>query len=291
MKAKKNMKAIAKNILKAAALVVIIGAFGTCDSLVEEPTVSFDNISLTGLNFTSAEMMTRINIQNNNDISIPFPEINWSLFIADELLTSGIVPKGTEIAANDSTTTDLPFSVPYEGLYNTIKTLLSDDDETPYRIDLSVSFSLPVLGKKTFEKSFDGIIPLPKLPELTFVGITFNTISLLEGVNFDLTWLVGNRNSFGLNLDKLNYNFAVNNTPWASGEVPPNTSLPARESTKVSVNTSVSSLSLISNIVSMIGGTANYTCGADISLSHPEFADFTLLDGLFNFPGSTNIKK
>jgi len=290
------MKVNIKLILKTAALVVIIAAFGTCDylsSVIDEPVVSFESVSLTNLSFSGADMKALIKVQNDNGISIPFPEISWNLFIDDESFLSGIVPEGTTIAARNSTLVELPFTVLYEGLYETIKTLLSED-ETLYRIDLAVRFSLPALENKVFEKSFEGIIPLPKLPALSFEGIKFNSIDVSiipprVEFKFDLTWLIENKNGFALNLDKLNYNFAVDKTHWVSGAAPQNTSFPSHSSTPISVTTSVSS-DIIPGLINMIGGIANYTCGGEISLKPQGFDNFDVLDISFNDFGSMTLQ-
>jgi len=296
MKTKKNMKVNPKLILKTAALVVIIAAFGTCDYLsgvINEPTVSFESVSLTGLGFSGADMKALIKVQNDNSITIPFPEINWKLFIADESFLDGVVKDGTTIAANGSALVELPFTVLYEGLYETITKLLSAD-ETPYRIDLAVRFSLPALENKVFTASFDGSIPLPKLPELSFSGIKFNSISSFPPkVEFVLTWLIDNKNVFALNLDKLNYNFAVNGKSWASGAAPQNTPLLAHSSTEIPITVNINALPLITEIVAMAvtNSTADYTCGGEISLRPQGFDNFAVWDQLFDFSGIAVVKE
>jgi len=281
------MKVNVKLILKTAALVVIIAAFGTCDSsFVSEPAVSFDSVSMTGLSFNQADMKAKIKVRNDNPISIPFPKINWKLFIAENSFLSGIVPEGTKIDAHGFTLVELPFSVPYDGLYTTIATLL-EEAEAPYRIDLAVLFDIPVLGSETFDTSFDGTIPLPKMPELSFDGIKFNTPSIIPPkVEFVLTWKVDNKNVFDLNLDKLNYNFEVNSNSWSSGAVPKNTIIPARSLTHIPVTVSIGAGSLFSEIyaIAIAGSTVNYTCNGDISLSPKGFENFATLERSFSFP-------
>jgi len=287
------MKINVKSILKASVLIVVIAALGTCESLpsgiVSDPAVSFESVSLTGISFSDVSMKARIKVQNDNAIAIPFPEINWNLFVADASFLNGVVKEGTKIAARGSSIIELPFSISYEGLYKTVTKLLSAD-ETPYRVDLALRFPIPLLESKTFNTSFNGSIPLPKMPSLSFGGVKFNSISLSK-VEFGLTWQVDNKNAFALNLNKLNYGFAVNGASWASGAAP-TTSLPARKATQIPVTVSVNSASMIQEIVALAAGkkTVNYTCGGDLSLSPQGFENFAALNLPFNYTGSTTLR-
>jgi len=281
-----------KNVIKAAALAVVIVLLGTCETLpkvISDPVVSFESVSLAGISFSDVSMKARVKIQNDNAIAIPFPEINWNLFIADASFLNGVVKEGTRIAARGSSIVELPFSVSYDGLYKTVTRLLSAD-ETPYRIDLGVRFPLPLLDSKTFNTSFNGTIPLPKLPSLSFGGIKFNSLSISK-VEFVLTWQVDNKNAFALNLDKLNYGFTVNGVSWASGAAPA-TSLPARRTTQIPITVSVSATSMIQEIVAMAvqRKTVNYACGGDLSLSPQGFENFAALNLPFQYTGSTTVR-
>jgi len=292
MKTKKNLKEAVSPILKAAALVVVIVALGTCEALGlgSKPAVSFENVSIEGLTFDKANMMAYINVQNDNSIEIPFPEINWALSIADvnpgESFVRGAIQAGTTIAARSSTIAKLPFDVFYLKLYDVVKKL-ADDDEAPYRIDLDVTFDMPVMGSKTFATKFDGKIPLPKLPEFSFGDIKYKYTIIPPTLEFDMPLLVNNKNAFALNLNKLNYNFKVNNTSWVTSGAPPNQSLSARSPTTIPLTASVSATSLIPEIISMItsGSSPSYTCDGNFSLT-PDFPNLTPLeDRPFEFPG------
>jgi LEA14-like dessication related protein len=279
-------------ILKTAALAVIIIALGTCQtlaSLINEPDVSFNSVSITGISFSGIDMLAKINIKNDNPISVPFPEINWNFLVADGSFLSGVIPIGTRIAARDSTTVELPVTVAYAGLYNAVTSLINAD-ETPYRIDLAARFPLPVLENKTFTTSHSGVIPLLKMPSISFSGVKFTTINLTR-VEFVLTWLVDNKGGFAMNIDNLDYNFAVNNTPWSSGATQRIT-LPARRVTQVPVTITVNTLNLVRDIVTMAasGRTANYNCIGEMALSLQGFENAAPLRLPFNYSGNTDLR-
>ena len=292
------MKKVFKSILQTAALIAVVVTLGTCESLskaVSEPSVSFDSVKMTGLGFSGIDMMARIKVQNNNSFSIPFPEINWKLFVIDNSFLNGVIKNNNKIAANASTIVDLPFTVNYEGLYQAVSGLLNSD-EAPFRLDLSALFNIPVLGAKTFDTSFSGSMPMLKAPALSFSGVKFNSLSINK-IEFVLTWLVDNKNAFAVNLDKLDYNFAVNNVSWTKGAAE-RISLPARRTTQVPVTVNISSLSMIQEIVALaaLGRSANFVCSGEAALSPVLSQNFPGLESVvalrlpFNYSGSTNLR-
>ncbi|MCL1812097.1 MAG: LEA type 2 family protein [Treponema sp.] len=292
------MKKVFKSILQTAALIAVVVTLGTCESLskaVSEPSVSFDSVKMTGLSFNGIDMMARIKVQNDNSFSIPFPEISWKLFVIDNSFLNGVIKNNNKIAANASTMVDLPFRVDFEGLYQAVSGLLNSD-EAPFRLDLSALFNIPVLGAKTFNTSFSGSIPMLKAPSLSFSGVKFNSLSINK-VEFVLTWLVDNKNAFAVNLDKLDYNFAVNNASWSQGSAP-RISLPARRATQVPVTVNISSLSMIQEIVAMaaLGRSANFICSGEAALSPVLNQSFPGLESVaalrlpFTYSGSTNLR-
>ncbi|MCL1929381.1 MAG: LEA type 2 family protein [Treponema sp.] len=292
------MKKVFKSILQTAMLVVVVIVLGTCGSVskvVNEPSISFESVRMTGLNFSKIDMIARIKVQNDNSFSIPFPEINWKLFVIDNSFINGVIKNNTKIAANAGTVVELPFSINYEGLYQAISGLLNSD-EAPFRLDLSALFNIPVLGAKTFNTSFSGSIPMLKAPALSFSGVKFNSLSINK-VEFVLTWLVDNKNVFAVNLDKMDYNFTVNNTSWSQGTAP-RSSLPARRTTQVPITVNISSLSMIQEIVALaaLGRSANFVCSGEAALSPVLNQSFPGLENVaalrlpFTYSGSTNLR-
>ena len=293
----KTMKNI-KSILQAAALVVFVLALGTCKTLpnvINEPVVSFDSVSMAGLSFNGIDMIARVKVQNDNSFSIPFPEITWNLFVVDSAFLNGVIKNNNKIAAKGSAIVEIPFSINYEGLYKAVTGLLNSD-EASYRIDLGARFPLPILENKTFSTSFNGSIPMLKAPAISFSGIKFNSLSINK-VEFVLTWLVDNKNAFAVNLERLDYSFAVNNSSWTKG-ASENISLPARRATQVPVTINISSLSMIQDIAALaaLGRPANYVCSGEAALkpvlnqNFPGLENVAAMSFPFNYSGTVNLR-
>ena len=285
----------AKLLFTIAALIAIALILGTCASLpgvLTDPSVSFDSVSFTGINFDGVDLLARIKIQNNNSFAIPFPEINWDFLVKDASFLSGIIANDTRIAARGSTMVELPLTVSYEGLIRTITGLLNAY-EAPYRLNLAVRFPIPMLEARTFSASFDGSIPLLRIPSVSFTGVNFNTVSLSR-VEFVLNWQVDNRNIFPVNIDALNYSFVVNNVPWTSGSAP-QMSLPARQVSQIPVTVGIHSFSLLQEIVRLAatGRAVSFNCSGEVALSLQPFENLPAIPAVrlpFNQSGTTNLR-
>ncbi|MDR0598887.1 MAG: LEA type 2 family protein [Treponema sp.] len=280
-------------VLSAAALFLLVLAGDGCQSLgglVSEPVISFHSVSITGLSFTGAELLAKVNVKNDNSLTIPFPELDWEFLITGRSFLAGTIKNDKKIAARSTTVVDVPFRVNYADLYR-IMTGLADAGEVPYKVNVGARFPIPLLETKTFKASFSGSIPLLKTPALSFGGVTFNTVGVSK-VEFVLTWTVENKNAFALNLDKLDYRFSVNGDSWASGAAPPRLSLPPRSSTPIPITVSLNTASMIQGILRLAfdGKPVNYTCGGEAALS-PQGLNAAALRLPFNYSGTTVVKK
>jgi LEA14-like dessication related protein len=288
----------------AALLTASLFVFSTCQSLpnlISEPVVSFKGVTLTGISFDGADLTAVLNVENTNPFSIPVPEIDWELFIKDSSFLSGTIKSGDfsakaagvsggKLAASSVTPVSIPFHVPYKGLYTAISTLLSAN-EAPYRVSVGVRFSLPVIREKTFKAEFSGVIPMLKVPALSFRGVKFNSLSL-QKVEFVLTWAVENKNAFAIDLDTLGYSFSVNNSQWAKGAAPRRYSLAAGKTTEVPVTVTINSFSMITEIVGLAatGREVSYTCAGEAAL-RPDFPGLKVLSLPYNQTGSFNLRR
>ncbi|MDR1388650.1 MAG: LEA type 2 family protein [Treponema sp.] len=271
--------------------LVILGFFAGCKTmskLVSEPEISFNSVSVRSLSFTGAAMLAKVNVVNNNSFSIPFPKVDWELFILNNSLVTGTITNDTKIAAKSAAVVDIPFSVSYEELYKTIAAL-SNAGEVPYTVNVDVRFPVPVIENKTFSAGFSGVIPLLKMPSLSFDGIRFTSLGLSK-VEFVLTWAVENKNTFPLSIDSLVYDFAVNGSSWANGRMPKGLNLAAQKTTQVPVTVSINSLAIIRDIVALAGSgrSVSFTCAGEAALN-PSFGGLDAFAIPFNFTGTTNF--
>jgi LEA14-like dessication related protein len=394
-------------------LVLALAGCSSLGSVVQEPSLSLESVEITGISVRGVDLVCHVSVRNPNGFSIPFPKVDWELFINSNSFVRGTVENDAVIKGRSTTVVDVPFSVTYGGLYNSFRSLLNAK-EAAYNISLGISFPIPLIREKTFRLDFAGVLPMLQMPKITpgafrvarvdFSGIDlacdFNVenpnafaiplprtswtfaaagvpltvssgyskgelaagavnreevvVSLLfadllklpgsvagtevpsklaleaslpipdfeeftssldvpgtipvlkkpelsfKGINikslgmqrleFVLNWEVDNQNSFSFDINKFEYDFKVNNTSWTSGAVTDPPVVKAKGKTVIPLTFVVSSLSMVTDIVSIISkGTAvAYDCTGGLSLAG-DLPGLDKLDLPFSFKGNTRI--
>jgi LEA14-like dessication related protein len=373
-----------------------------------------ESVEITGISVRGVDLVCHVNVENPNSFSVPFPRVDWELFINANSFVRGTVENDAVIKGRSTTVVDVPFSVTYGGLYNSFRSLLNAK-EAAYNISLGVSFPIPLIQEKTFRLEFagvlpmlqapkitpgafrvarvdfssidlacgfnvenpnafaiplprtswtfaaagvpltvsagyqqgelaagavnreevvvsllfadllkllgssaagtevpanlaleaslpapdvegltssldlPGIIPILKAPVLSFKGITIKSLGM-QRLEFVLTWEADNQNSFSFDIDKFEYDFKVNNTSWTSGAIADPPLIKAKGKTAIPLTFTVSSLSMVTDIVNIISrGTAvAYDCAGGLILAG-SLPGLDKLDLPFSFKGNTRI--
>jgi LEA14-like dessication related protein len=93
---------------------------------------------------------------------------------------------------------------------------LSKRDEVSYQLDLGLGFDVPLLGRVRLPVSYQGRMPIPKLPDIRVKRIDVERMSL-QAVDLMLELEVANPNRFALMLQRLNYQLKLNGMDVGQG--------------------------------------------------------------------------
>lgn len=278
----------------AAVLIMAVLLATACASLgsvFQEPEQSMESFEISGISFDAIDLLFKVRVHNPNAYPIPMPVMDWALDIAKEPFVSGEVDAGGNIGARADTIIELPVRVGYKELYNGILALFSES-EVAYDIALGFRFPFPIIESKRYEVDFGGVIPLLKLPEISFGGVKVTNVGL---TSLDMVLNVGvlNKNAFSLFLNSFDYDFRINNAQWSKGSVAENgLEMPAGTGSTIPLEVKVNSLAIVREVLGLISGQAN----VDYSLSGafefgsglPILKDFELP---FSLEGATRISR
>jgi len=272
-----------------ASLVVLT----TCQSLssvFQDPILTLHSVELTKINFTGVDILCRVNVENRSPIDIPFPDIDWELFINANSFISGNINAGSSIRARQSTIVNVPVKLDFLEIFNTFVSL-KGNKRANYKVALGAKFNLPIIRDRVWRFEHEGDFPLLKLPSISFNGIHLKNISLTR-VDFQLVWEIENNNDFAMNLNDLSFNLTVNNAQWASGKVPGAPQISPEKKTLVPLDFSISTLSMVAEISDIIarGTDITYACGGNLNLGAalPGLDDY---NAPFNFSGTTKLSR
>ena len=271
-----------------ALFIMTLSSCETYQLIVQEPSVSLNSVDVAGINFTGVNLLVHVDVENPNGFTIPLPRLDWEVFINSSSFVKGAVNNDKNLSSHQTVTLDLPLSVSYEGLYNSFASLV-ETKEAAYDIALKITFNIPVLGEKVYKLDFSGVLPIVKKPEISFKGITKK--SLGTTMEFILTWEVENKNNFDFNLGVFDYDFSVNDTRWARGQVENPPRLTAGAKTTIPLTISVSAASIVRELVTIInrGSPVTYSCTGNMSLQGA-LPGLEKLELPLNLGGNTQIK-
>lgn len=184
-------------------------------SVFNKPDVETEGFEITSLDFDSVEGVFNLKINNLNSISIDYPQVSWTLKLGDILYKSETLPDGGKIAPNKVEEIKIPISIQFKELYEKHPSL-QRVDVVPYTVDADFNFKLPIFGKSTNSVVATGELPMLKKPVVNLDSIQLTSMEP-EQVVFAVTASLQNKNSFDINLERVDYSLIINNTKWAVG--------------------------------------------------------------------------
>lgn len=213
---------------KFLLLFIVNLSLCACESLstsdrMKDPVISLHSVEFTEIAFTGVDGLCTITVENPYPVAIPFPRIEWELFIADSKLAAGAIDGGTaNIKAKNAAIADAPFHVDYADLYNTIASVknvsTSGAKETDFKIVLTAAFNLPVLGEKKLPFEAEGKLPLLQAPRFSGMALSIEAIDF-TGVTLKCSFDVENPNAFEIPFPNIDWDYSVDNNSFIKSGV------------------------------------------------------------------------
>ena len=204
---------------------------------IQAPRVSFQDVRYTGLSFDAIDLAVDVNIHNYNPVSINFSGFDYEFDINDNPFLTGQQEYAFSIAAMDQTTVQIPVSVNYQDVYNTVSSLLTED-QASYRMAGGVLFDVPVLGQLRIPFSKRGEFPAVKLPDIQVSGLRVTRLDV-GGADIALNLEIANPNAFELLLNRIDYTLLINGRNLMQGIGEPQTRIAKNSSAPLSLGMSL----------------------------------------------------
>jgi LEA14-like dessication related protein len=258
--------------------------------VLQIPKFTAPSFKIGRLNFTGAELVCSVNVENPNNFELPFPDMDYDFGINGNSFLKSSVVMGAGLAAAAVSPVDIKLQLNYADLYKTFQSL-KNSSEANCLLALKSKFAIPAFSEESSSLDIAGKLPMLKAPSLSFKGIDVKNISLSK-LDFEVGLEVENNNSFAMNINDFNYNLKVNNAEWGSGRVLNSPALAPGKKTVVPINLSLSSLSMVTELTNIIarGTDVAYAVGGNMDLSG-NIAGLEPLKLPFAFDGKTKIKK
>jgi len=183
---------------------------------IKKPSLSVDDVHITGFNFREMQLTYDIKVDNPNPVALNMLGYDYNLKVNDHSFLKGDQTKKVNIESSGQSIVQVPLTINFKELYNTVEGV-ANKDQSSYNFLSHLAFDLPVLGKTKIPVHKKGNIPIVKLPKVNVQNISVDNLSL-NGADMNLHLQFDNPNGFGLNINQLKYNLMVNGNKWAVGK-------------------------------------------------------------------------
>jgi LEA14-like dessication related protein len=234
---------------------------------IKKPTAQVTNSKINGLSFSSVDLLFDIQVDNPNSVGVNLAGMDYSLMINQNSLFSGDKNDPLKIEATKSSTIQIPVTLKFKDIYQTVKDLGSGDKST-YSFKGGLSFNLPVLGAVRIPISKSGEIPLIKLPKISVKNISLKNLSW-NGAAMQLDIGVKGTGGMALFLEKMNYGLNIGGREWVSGQSTKKVAINPSGEQVVSVPFKLDFLSMGRAVYDIVTGDAalDYKLTGDMKLS------------------------
>lgn len=180
-----------------------------------QPTGEVKGVKLSGLDLRGIDLLFDVEVDNPNPVAISLDGLDYDLKLLNRSFLKGQQSMGMSLAADGKSQVKLPVRMEFEHLLKHYSEL-SKRDDVPYQLDLGLGIDVPLLGRVRLPMSYQGRLPVPKLPDVRVSRIDVQRLSL-QAIDLMLELEVENPNRFALMLQRLEYQFKLNGIDVGQG--------------------------------------------------------------------------
>ena len=210
--------------LKVSALLFVslwLGGCAVVEKTLDEfkkPTANVNSVSIADVTLQTATLLFDLSVDNPNAIPIESEGLDYNLSVSQKSLVSvDRSRKKIDLPARGRGNLSVPVTVNFADVYE-VASSLRGRNEIDYAMELGLYFDLPLIGKFRVPIAYQDSLPIPSLPTIGFAGVNLENVSI-AGADIVLDLDITNGNSFGIDLNQLNYQISANGTPLGRGEV------------------------------------------------------------------------
>ncbi len=257
---------------KAFLLAVLLGMLlsGCADvsnfvqQFLQKPQVSLEEVTFRELSLLQGTVVFHIRITNPNPVGATVNRIQYNLTMNERDFVKGTLAEGIQIKASCSETVELPVTVTYLDLFQSVKDLLSAEAMS-YHLFGSVG-----IGPMDIPYSKKGNLPVPKLPEISLKQVRVTSLSL-AGATVKFTVDLKNKNPFALALQGIQYRIRLGGTAFAKGKARAVYSITERGTSTVEIPVRVNFLKLGRSAYNLLAEkSSSYEISGELNIQVPK---------------------
>ncbi|MFZ5569130.1 MAG: LEA type 2 family protein [Thermodesulfobacteriota bacterium] len=190
---------------------VLLAGCALLQALVQQPTVTFDSVSMKDMSLTDGTAVFRFQVTNPNPVGLDLDSLAYRLAVDGRELVKGDLKQGLSLPAKGVQAVELPIRINYLDFFNSVADLLQKDK---LGYDLSGTFGFGLLQ---IPYSQQGVLDIPRLPRVALKKATIRELSL-TGAEMILQLEMANQNDFAMVLRSLDYGIKIGGVQLAAGK-------------------------------------------------------------------------
>lgn len=177
------------------------------------PSARLAGLSLQSIGLSSATFRFDVEVTNPYPVALPLVNLDYNLASQAASFLSGKAELQGSVPAMGSKMVSLPAKISYSELLAALKGV-KPGQVVPYTAALGLSVDVPAVGALRLPMEKSGELPVPAVPEVKVVSITWSNVSLDKATGV-VRLAVINRNEFPLDLSKIDYALSLGGTEVA----------------------------------------------------------------------------
>lgn len=251
-------------LLAALSLVFIFLSCAALQQMIQPPDVKVEGVNIADFSFENITLDFGLLVNNPNPVGISLQGYEYTFAIEGKDFLSANETRALDVGAAAASTVHIPVTLNFNDIIKLVKQT-SELDSLSFDIagqlhpgGLLSAFNIP------FERS--GKLPNVRIPEIKFSGLKVKKMGF-AGVDMELGLTLLNKNAFGFEIDKLDYDIALAGSQVAAGATEKLASVPAKGSGAINLPISVNFASALGSLSSALRGgriLADIKGGADL---------------------------
>lgn len=131
-----------KNLLLAAAFVLISSCSSLTKDLLKDPEVNITNVALESVSAKDLLIHLKLNIKNPNPIPISLSKVSYALQFSGKKVTEGIFDQGIKIPASGEGDVTVPLKFEYNAIGGLIDGFFKKTLTKDYELNGSAQFGI-----------------------------------------------------------------------------------------------------------------------------------------------------
>ena len=254
-------------------LTLVLPLFG-CETLSDllssapKPTARITDARFTGLSLDQVELDLDVEVDNPYGVDLPIAGIDLALSSNDNRVLAASVEPGAPIPAEGSRRLPVPVSIPFLEVVEVVAGL-EPGGTTPYRVDLTLAFDTPVVGRVDVPLRHAGDLWVPALPAVRVARIGMTELSVTR-VRAEVAIGVESDNAVELPIERFDYGLQLAGVPVARSTLAPDAALPADGRAELVIPIDVNPLSTGRALVQALSaGRVDYAVDGGLELGTP----------------------